>query len=458
MDRRLLALSLTLLVLPLALPGGGAQQPANCYATNVNAYREYSLQNVRIVWDQYSADSQGLCRWDKTMGMPMPQCRYGVQLGTPEFGQSGILCWWGSPQPTSLRTTLGGGDVARILNEVLARPDVAQALGPGTHTIVLEVGKGTTTVTVTNGVVTAVSGVLNPPAKCYETYMGGYREYNDPRVKATWDSYMADSLGVCRWDVPDRPLTDQCNHMVEYGSPTLGVPPFWLCWWGKVVSAQQSNVDVANPALRVTMSRDAWLSLVNTDDVDGTLLRLLEAKAVVLNFRDAAKQAGAKAALRALAGEAEPRSCPNAVGDVCIVDRIAYNRFGASLGWQLDDVRAVAGGPRSIVLSGSSISLDVPRGTGGLVVESPESLEARARHWRAVADELIRNTRVEGDDEPVLDTYLPVEELPTRSRLRGSAPDGDTLDTLRTSGAGAEWRLGAAIARAYRAPAGGASS
>lgn len=296
LPRRVVAAALALALLPFALPPASAQdvKPDNCYPTALSGYAEYSLQNVQRVWDMYAADTRGVCRWDKSMGLPMPQCRYGVQLGSGTFGWTGTLCFWGT-RPAGLTTNMGGAAVASVLQQLMDIPGIQDALGPGTHVILLVVGGEEARVTMQNGVVIDIDGKLLQPPGCYQTYLPAYREYNDPNVRRVWDGYSADSLGVCRIDPPDRPELADCKYKVEYGSPTIGILPFWLCWWGSAFKVQQADASAPVDAV-IKMSEDTLHDIMNSDDPLKTALQHYKDGHITVTFEEPVRRAGGRVA------------------------------------------------------------------------------------------------------------------------------------------------------------------
>ncbi|MBS3148200.1 hypothetical protein J4219_04915 [Candidatus Woesearchaeota archaeon] len=76
-----------------------------------------------------------------------------------------------------------------------------------------------------------------PPSKCYETYMPGYQVYGlYPNIKTLWDSYLAQSEGVCRVDRPNQLDYEKCQFIYEISVPQgahfYGGTVGWLCWYG----------------------------------------------------------------------------------------------------------------------------------------------------------------------------------------------------------------------------------
>lgn len=71
--------------------------PDGCQGTDVRGYKEYSDPAVKKVWDQYSAETAGVCF------LPWPKqgvdCVHGVQISSPTAGMAGTLCWYGSGKP-----------------------------------------------------------------------------------------------------------------------------------------------------------------------------------------------------------------------------------------------------------------------------------------------------------------------------------------------------------------------
>ncbi len=70
------------------------------------------------------------------------------------------------------------------------------------------------------------------PPGCTETFLPGFKEYSDPKVKETWDAYSAKTKGVCQ----TRDFAG-CTYTVTIGDP-MQPGPYLLCWWGtKAVGA-----------------------------------------------------------------------------------------------------------------------------------------------------------------------------------------------------------------------------
>ncbi|RMD57868.1 hypothetical protein D6825_02710 [Candidatus Woesearchaeota archaeon] len=71
-----------------------AARPENCFDTSLQDYGEYSLKEVRDKWDYYSSESSGVCRIYKPEEIYAADCKFKVQLSTPEYGTQGFLCWY----------------------------------------------------------------------------------------------------------------------------------------------------------------------------------------------------------------------------------------------------------------------------------------------------------------------------------------------------------------------------
>ncbi len=158
-----------LLLLLLLIPLVYAQS-SDCTSTNIPSYTQYADPQVKIKWDEYSSQSKGVCRIDKRLPSST-ECKFAVQLSTG--GQPPAhLCWFG------------------------------EAAGPKQVR----------------------------PSACEPTHLPSYKQYVDSKVKSAWDSYSAQTIGVCAYHPPARPESGKCVFTVEIQE---GNQPMWLCWYGK---------------------------------------------------------------------------------------------------------------------------------------------------------------------------------------------------------------------------------
>lgn len=320
----LVALAVVLPAIVFIAPTAAAQRsaPAGCYATYLQAYPQWSSQDVQRAWNRMSAETLGVCRADKpTWNLPSGDCRFAVELGTPSVGVTGWLCWYGSRAANTVQSDVDAAALRRLVETALASAEVQRLLGPGRHVIEFEIGGDTLTVTTDGTRVVDVQGRAIRPPGCYETYLPAYPQY--AAGKASWDAFSAQHLGVCRMDPPNLDKWGDCSQKVELGAGSF------LCWWGKRVSVQSSH----RPVMTVKMSKDAFRTIVNARDPANAFLRLLKDGKISIKMSNVAKQATLKIMLRRITVPAfEPgggRAC--GPGLVCVGTQ-AFDRYGGLIG------------------------------------------------------------------------------------------------------------------------------
>jgi hypothetical protein len=152
----ILALSLLAQATPLTAP------PSGCEPTNLPSYSEYSLSNVKPVWDDYSSKALGACAYAPGK-YPSTDCNSAVQLS--RGNQIFYICWWGAksaPAPVQdkiyspLRTTtsLEGASFAAVGSD---SPILKDFLGNGVSVILFQAGTDKVYITVEGGKVTGTS-------------------------------------------------------------------------------------------------------------------------------------------------------------------------------------------------------------------------------------------------------------------------------------------------------------
>lgn len=65
------------------------------------------------------------------------------------------------------------------------------------------------------------------PENCYDTYLPGYQEYSDPKVKEIWDARLAETGEVCQTQTSERPKGD-CKYLYEQ---IKNNDKKWVCWY-----------------------------------------------------------------------------------------------------------------------------------------------------------------------------------------------------------------------------------
>ncbi len=65
------------------------------------------------------------------------------------------------------------------------------------------------------------------PENCFETYLPGYTEYSDPKVKEEWDKRSSETAGVCQTQTSERPKGD-CKYTYEQ---IKNNDKKWVCWY-----------------------------------------------------------------------------------------------------------------------------------------------------------------------------------------------------------------------------------
>lgn len=181
-----------LVVVPATEAQSGA--PANCSAANLNLWFGYQYnQQVKSTWDSYTAQSLGVCVM-RDAQTPIPgACRFSVER--PWYTASGSppsppLCWWGTRSV----------------------PQVS----------------------------------LSAPAGCFPTSLSARPAYGNAAVKATWDHYSSQTLGVCE-SIGQTP--GDCKFMVQEAGNK------WLCWWP--ARSSSGLVQLLDRSAYETMSRTA---------------------------------------------------------------------------------------------------------------------------------------------------------------------------------------------------------
>lgn len=65
------------------------------------------------------------------------------------------------------------------------------------------------------------------PENCFDTYMPGYQEYNDPKVKEIWDARLAETGDVCQTQTSEAPK-GECKYLYEQ---IKNNDKKWVCWY-----------------------------------------------------------------------------------------------------------------------------------------------------------------------------------------------------------------------------------
>ena len=147
--------------------GASVSTPSDCFETEPKAHIGY--QENHALWDRYTSETIGVCQSTYGRGVPSP-CVYTVQLSRD--GNPYYLCWYGKRDvPTPLPADIGR------------------------------------------------------PKNCEDTTYQAHQGY--AQNQELWDSYMADSSGVCQ-SVLGKGIPSPCKHTVQLS--TAGTP-YYLCWY-----------------------------------------------------------------------------------------------------------------------------------------------------------------------------------------------------------------------------------
>jgi len=68
----------------------------------------------------------------------------------------------------------------------------------------------------------------NKPSNCYETYLPGYSEYSDPKVKEEWDKRLRETGNVCQTQTSEAPKGGECKYLYEQ---IKNNDKKWVCWY-----------------------------------------------------------------------------------------------------------------------------------------------------------------------------------------------------------------------------------